>query len=97
MELKKVFEKIIYKKRVLLIILRIMDDYIKLGMKIYNLNEVIISFMNARKNRFFIEKIKNDKYAVVEKNKNLNKEIQIIIKNYSKKKDLNQIMIDCYL
>ena len=41
---------------------------IKLGMKIYNLNEVIISFMNARKKIDFLsKKIKNDKYAVVEK------------------------------
>ena len=32
------------------------DDYIKLGMKIYNLNEVIISFMNARKKIDFLSK-----------------------------------------
>ena len=44
------------------------DDYIKLGMKIYNLNEVTISFMNARKKiDFLTKKIQNDKYAVIKK------------------------------
>ena len=52
--------------------------------------------MNARKKIDFLsKKIKNDKYALLRKNKNLNKKLNKLLKKlFKKKKDLNQIMID---